>query len=286
MLVSLCFAAILSQPQEVNAFYIGHSLSSDIPDMVMAIAGSGFKFRHQDIPGAPLRWQWEEATRKSEFEPQFQGRYHTHLTKDFNALVMVDSVPRGEEPSLMESIDYAGRFLTFARTKNPQIRTFYYEPWHHTTSGTPKRSEYDKSSPSRELTWRPRITADRPKWDRVVAEVNKQHPGAVPMKLIPAATGLGQLSDAIAEGKVPGLKKIEDLFSDDIHLNPLGKYFVACIHYRALFGGKVSGRAWDVKGRWGGAYYDTKDWAGNIYPKPSAATAKAIQAVADQVVIP
>lgn len=268
------------------SFWIGHSLMSDIPDMVNALASGSMKFRHQDIPGAPLRWQWEESTRKSEFEPQFQGRYHTHLTSSFKALVMVDSVPRGDEPTLAESIDYAGRFVAFARGKNPAIRCFYVEPWHDLKSGTPQRSKYDTFSPSRSLAWRPRIKEDRAKWDRVVAAVNRQHPGGVPLTIVPIATGLGMAADAIQAGKAPGLTKIDDLFSDEIHLAPLGKYFAACIYYRAIFGGKVAGKPHDIKGRWGSPYFNAKDWTGRQWPMPSTAAVRALQEIADQVPLP
>lgn len=283
MLTFLMSSTIAQSSLDSPSFWIGHSLMSDIPDMVSALAGGSMKFRHQDIPGAPLRWQWEEATRKSNFEPQFQGRYHTHLSKEFKVLVMVDSVPRGDEASINESIDFAGRFLTYARRQNPSVRAFYYEPWHDLKSGTPQRSQYDTSSPSREMTWRPRIKEDRTKWDRVVVEVNKKNPGQVPLKLVPVATGLGMVFDAIHAGRVPGLKSINDLFSDEIHLNPLGKYFSACIHYRAIFGGKVMDKPYDVKNRWGSAYFDAKDWTGRFWPKPSPATVKALQELADKV---
>lgn len=256
---------------------------SDIPDMVNALAGGTMRFRHQDIPGAPLRWQWDEASRKSEFEPQFQGRYHTHLTGECKVLVLVDSVPRGDDASLAESIDFAGRFVSFARRLNPAIRSFYYEPWHDLRSGTPQRGQYDTSSPSRSLTWRPRIKEDRAKWDKVVGEVNKRHPGQQPLRLVPVATGLGMAHDLITSGRLPGLKTIDDLFSDEIHLNPLGKYFSACIHYRAITGGRVTGKPIDLKNRWGGAYFDAKDWTGKFWPKPAPATVKALQELADRV---
>lgn len=277
--LSLCL--LLAQATSVNAVYIGHSLISDIPDMVMAISETKFKFKEQFIPGAPLRWQWEEPTRKPGQGDNFRGVYDKLITPSTNVLVMVDSVPRGEPASMEESADYAGRFLKFARSKNPNIRVFYYEPWHHITSGTPQRSEYDKASPSRELKWRPRLDADRPKWQKVVADVNRAHPGKVPMRLIPVGSALGSLDDSIKAGKVPGITSMKQLFDDDIHLNPLGKYFVACIHYRAIFGEPVVGKPYDIAGRWGSPYWDKADWAGKTWKKPAANTVKAVQGVAD-----
>lgn len=284
-MLSLCLLLAV-QTSNVNAVYIGHSLISDIPDMVMAISGPKFKFKEQFIPGAPLRWQWEEPTREPRQGDNFRGVYDKLINSDTSVLVMVDSVPRGEPASMEESADYAGRFLKFARSKNPTVRVFYYEPWHHITSGTPQRYEHDKHSPSRDLKWRPRIDADRPKWNSVVAQVNRENPGQVPMRLIPAATGLGMLDDSISAGKVPGLTSIKQLFDDEIHLNPLGKYFVACLHYRSIFGGKVAGKPFDISGRWGSPYWDKADWAGKTWKKPAAETVQAIQAIADKVSLP
>lgn len=271
---------------DVNAFYIGHSLESDIPDMVMALAGSEFRFREQNIPGAPLRWQWEEATRTSSFEPQFQAVYTRGITPATTDLVLIDSVPRGEPESLRESVEYTTRFVKFARNKSPAARVFYYEPWHHLTSGTPQRDKDDRSSPSRELRWRERLRADRPKWDSVVRSVNAAVPGGTPVRMIPAGSALGTLDDVISAGRVPGLTRIRQVFDDDIHLNPLGKYFVACLHYRALFGRASEGRAFEIRNRWGAAYWDTKDWAGKTWPRPAKETVRALQRIADGVPLP
>lgn len=282
MAASWCLAILLlPQSDRIDAFYVGHSLESDIPDMVMALAGPRFRFAEQNIPGAPLRWQWEEATRrKAQFEPQYQGYYSDRINAETDVLVLIDSVPRGEEPSLLESIDYTARFVEFARKRNPSVRVFYYEPWHHLTSGTAKRYEHDKASPSRDLAWRPRLQADRPKWDRVVAEVNHRSPGRIPVRLIPAGSKLGELDDAIRAGKMPGLTKIDQVFSDEIHLSPLGKYFVACVHFKSIFGESPVGKPFDIKDRWARPYWDRADWAGNTWKKPAANTVRALQEIA------
>jgi hypothetical protein len=285
-IASLLLVLAQTGSAKVDAVYIGHSLQSDIPDMVMALSDGRFSFKEQFIPGAPLRWQWDEPTRpKTDVEPHYQGRYNVLINSGTEVLVMVESVPRGEAPSMEESLDYTSHFLAFARSKNPNIRVFYYEPWHHITSGTPEADRDDRNSPTRTLRWRPRLKADRPKWDRVVAEANRKAPGKVPLKLIPAASALGQLSDEIEAGRVPGLRSARDLFDDTIHLNPLGKYFVACLHYRAIFGGTVSGKPFEIRNRWGGAYWDEKDWQGKVWKKPAAATIRAMHRVADSVIL-
>lgn len=288
MALGACLMACLAVATEpVDAVFIGHSLQSDLPDMTAALAGGRLRFREQNIPGAPLKWQWEEAERGAQrFEPRFQGVYTQILGAGTEVLVMVDSVPRGEEPSLQTSIEYASRFVAFARRANPGVRVFYMEPWHHLTSGTAQRYEHDRHSPSAGLRWRPRLTADRPKWDRVVAEVNRRQPGAVPVRLLPAGSGLGVLADAIEAGQVPGLSSVQGVFDDEIHLNPLGKYFLACLHFRAIFGESPVGKPYEIRGRWGKPYWDERDWAGKLWPKPKAETVRAVQEVAARVSLP
>jgi hypothetical protein len=287
-------ASILSSSAEekdgaIRAFYIGHSLSSDIPSMVKGLVDSEgrekFSFRYQDIPGAPLRWQWEEKDRKSEFEPHFGGRYHIHLPSgDFNVMVVTDSVPRGGAEMEAETIDYLGRFVDFARKANPDVRIYYYETWHHLTSGTPQRSEHDKSSPTRDLIWRQRVDADKPMWQRIVDSVNREHPGRYPVKIIPSGQVLAAVFDAIEAGKIPGWTSMRDIFSDDIHTNLYGKYVVALSHYAVLTGRSPVGLSADIKDVWGNVYWDRKFWDGTVYPRMSPETVKAVQQIVAGVI--
>lgn len=269
-------------PEPLEAVYIGHSLASDVPDFVMALATpERFTFKEQFIPGSPLRWHWEETTRTEKAgQDHFRGSYDKIITAQTDLLVIIDSVPRGEAPSLDESVDYTARFLKFARAKNPQIQLYWYTPWHHITSGTPQASEYDKASPNRQLKFRERLDADHKLWQQVVTRVNQANPGPKPVKLLAADLALARLADQAAAGKVPGLASINDLFGDDIHLTPLGRYFIGCVHYAVIFNQSPVGKPYDVKNRWGQPYYGTPDWTGKTWTKPDPKTAQALQTIA------
>lgn len=291
-LASLGFAALPhSTAEPIRAFYIGHSLMSDIPGMTQAIANSeaknSFSFRHQDIPGAPLRWQWGEKDRDSQFESQFGGRYHIHLPSgEFNVLVVTDSVPRGGKELEAETVDYLGRFVEFARKHNPDVRIYYYETWHSLTSGTAQNTKDDNASPNRRLKWRERIDADKKMWERIVAEVNRKHPGKYPVRIIPGGQALAAVADAIEAGKIPAWKSTADLFGDDIHTNHYGKYIVALTHYAVLTGRSPVGTDADLKDIWGGSYWGRKQWDGNTYRKPSPQTVRALQEIVAGVALP
>ena len=47
---------------------------------------------------------------------------------------------------------------------------------------------------------------------------------------------MAAVHDGIEAGEVPELNDIADLFSDDIHLNDLGAYYIALAHYVVIFG--------------------------------------------------
>lgn len=272
--------------EAVTAYYIGHSLISDIPDMVGGLAKAGgvvaFSFKEQFIPGAALRWQWEERERsagKPSDEPQFRVRwFEAFPTGKFDTLVMIDSVPRGPK-EMGDTREYAGKLIGEAVKGNSKTRVFIYEPWHCLKTGTPEGCAYDKSSPTRDLKWPERVAADSAMWDKVVEDLKKDHPG-VEIRLIPAARGLARLEAAILKGEVAGMKTLEDCFSDEIHTNPYGKYFIACLHYAMLTGKSPVGLPVEVKDRWGRSYWHTPNWEKKSWKAPEAGAVRKMQEIA------
>lgn len=208
--------------RELTAFYIGHSLISDIPDMVRSLAASApasdgrFAFKEQFIPGAPLHWQWNQVE-KFEGEPMYRVRFDGALaTGRYDALILTDGVPRGGAELEAETAGYLARFARRAREGNPAIRIYYYETWHTITSGTPDNSPYDKQSPRRILKWRERLDADRAMWESIVDAANGAAPaprGSPPIRIIPAGQALARFDDAVRAGKVPGIADTRAFFT-------------------------------------------------------------------------
>ena len=275
----------------LDAFYVGHSLISDVPDMVAAFAAAraaepgqpAFRFVEQFRLGASLVMQWEEllaepAARTPQPAP-FRAHWFDALPPGgFDALVLVDSVPRGGA-RMRETLQYADNFVGAARAASPGLRVFVYEPWHCVHSGTPKGCAYDKY-PHSGLRWRARIDADAPAWDEALAGLRKAYPD-LSIGLIPGGRGLAALHDAIARGEVPGWTSIEqDAFDDDIHLNPYGKYFIACMHYAAIFGRSPVGLPIVVADRAGASYWNVPNWQKKTYAPPSATLTAKLQAIA------
>jgi hypothetical protein len=77
------FGIVKLNSQNVKAFYIGHSLSDQIPDMVKSLSDdhptvSFNDWKYQSVPGAPLRWNWQ-AKDRNDYNinpPYYYGYYH------------------------------------------------------------------------------------------------------------------------------------------------------------------------------------------------------------------
>ena len=290
----LCVFALMSSASaqdRMNVFFIGHSLMSDLPGMTRSLterhARQRLSLRHQDIPGAPLRWQWEAKDRSDDFERTYGGRYHIHLPSgDFDTVVLTEGVPRGGPSMEAETIEYLGRFVAFIRQHRPEARIFLYVTWPHLTSATLQASPYDANIPTRRLNWRARIDADQPMWQRMVDAVNKANPGHHPVLIIPGGLVLASLSDDIAAGRIPEWKSINQLFSDDIHINHYGKYAMALSISSALTDKSPVGAPSDIQGLWGQPIWNTKHWDGATYAPMKPETVLKVQEAVHRVLFP
>ncbi|MBK9256645.1 MAG: T9SS type A sorting domain-containing protein [Saprospiraceae bacterium] len=260
MIILFCFSGLSAIGQKIDAFYIGHSLSDQIPDMVKSLADdhqlNQFHWVYQSIPGAPLRWQWQrkDVNDYNTIHPHYYGFYHPEFglpSGKFNVLVLTESVPRHWSPwGIFETYQYADSFFVYAHQYNPDIKIYLYEDWHCLKSGTPTGCHYDINS----NPWRQRLSDDLPMWESVVDTLNTRYNPMNKVCMIPAGQGLIKLYDAIKDGSVPGVNDISELFSDDIHLTDQGKYFVACIHYSMLYGRSPVGLTNQLKVWWGGNF--------------------------------
>lgn len=242
----------LADGSSVKPFYIGHSLTDYIPEMIASWTNMDWGF--QSIPGAPLRWQWQRmaAADLGSYPPHEVTFYDPDYglpRGDYSALVLTESVPRNSE-NIEDTLDYAGRFVDYALKHNPASRIYIYEVWHCVYSGTRKDCGEDFDS----RTWRQRLDDDLPMWNSLVADLNRRFDTVQPICLIPGGQGLARLYDAMMAGTVPDLKQIEDLFEDDIHLNDIGRYFVSALHYGILFQESPVGLKHQVYNQWGGLF--------------------------------
>lgn len=226
--LAFVFATFFCNSQSNNTFFLGHSLINfNMPNMVnkLSIAGAkNFEYEANIGNGANLLFHWNNPT-------SGQGSpWNTTLPLGgFEHFILTEAVPLLGHLEWSSTYRIADSLYQFAMTNNPDIQYYLYETWHCTNTGTPGGCQWDNDDG---LLWRPRLTADLPKWEGIADSINAIHTND--MLIIPAGQALGQLSDSIDAGLVPGFTSIEDLFSDDIHLTETGNYFIACVMYGVI----------------------------------------------------
>lgn len=247
-LLCACMCASIAMAQTNKTFFLGHSLVNfNMPNMVnkLSIAGSkAFSYNANIGNGANLLYHWNNPTTG-------QGsQWNTTLPQGgFEHLIITEAVPLLGHLQWSNTYKIADSLYQFASLHNPNIKYYLYETWHCNTTGTPTGCEWDNDDA---LMWRPRLTADLPKWEAIADSVNANHPNA--MLIIPAGQALARLNDSIDANKVPGITTINQLFSDDIHLTNIGNYFVACVMYGVIHKESPVGLPNQLTDEWGTPY--------------------------------
>ncbi len=262
LLVSTSFFISIINCQTQKTFYIGHSLTDNIPEMVKSLSDNhgsvALNWRYQSIPGSSLEYQWTRKDPPNSYTstpPAFYGFFHPTEglpAGNFTSLVLTESVPRNTSSiySIPYTYRYADSFFNYANTLNPNLQVYIYEVWHCLNSGTPTGCAWDVNS----NPWRQRLTDDLPMWESVIDTLQVRYNPQVNVCLIPGGQGLARLYDSIQVGAIPGISNINQLFSDDIHLTDVGKYFIACIHFAMLHHTSPVGLTNQLYNVWGGAF--------------------------------
>jgi len=253
---------------EVRVLMVGHSLVNfDMPRMLSVLAtdaGKSHQRAEQIIIGAPLSWNWEHS-----HEAQGIDARVALPTGDWDVLVLTEAIPLQNHLTWSDTLTYAGLFHGLALAGNPSTRTFIYETWHCTGSGTPAGCAYDDGD---DVPWRQRIDEDVAKWQGIADHLDANFAGPRAAR-IPGGSALGLLHDRIAADAVPGMDDVFELFADDIHLTDAGNYFIALVMYATIYDESPVGLTHEIGNEWG-----------TPYALPGAATAAAMQAIAWEAV--
>jgi hypothetical protein len=258
-----------SWAQDYDVFSIGHSLVNfEMPKILSGLANSDPKVKHRHKEqiniGSPLKWNWENIGQGG-----VDGKVEL-ATGNYEILVMTEAVPLMNHINWSSPWLYGGNFFNVATRANPATQAYLYETWHCKASGTPTGCSYDDHDT---IPWRKRLTQDLGKWQSIVDSINLKYPDRKKMLLIPAGQALGALNDTIQAAKAPGLTSISDVYADDIHLNDMGNYFVACVWYATIYKRSPVGLTRDISNEWG-----------TPFKTPSMALATVMQRIAWDVV--
>jgi len=223
-----------------RTLFVGHSLVGQVvPTMFNSFMQSqsiDVEADAQVINGAPLRYNWDNGD-----TAQGVNAREVLPSGDYDTVIVTEAIPLDAQIQENDSQGYAARYFDLAHSANADTQFYLYETWHEMGADT--------------QAWRAQIDEDLPKWQGIIDHVNATAaPDAQQAFVIPAGQAMGRLHDAIEAGEVPGVASIRELFSDNIHLNDTGSWFVAALHASAVTGLDVSELPLETFNVWGGAY--------------------------------
>lgn len=227
-----------------DALFVGHSLvGPTLPTLLEAALrqqGEAAHVEAQIINGASLAYNWDHAAAAEGVDAK--ARLTSRAT---DALILTEAQPIIGNVKFSFTAQNIANFAGLALAANPETRIYLYETWPSLNSGPGKAS---KDDPEAGTPWRERIALELPVWEGVVSQATEL--SGHPVALIPAGQAMGHLADEIRAKSIPGLTRIEDVFSDDIHPNGKGLYFIAMVQSAVLTGKSPEGlpakltRAW------------------------------------------
>lgn len=226
-------AALYSEPLSpptgpLAVFHIGHSLvNRDMPAMLAQLAGEGHRYESQLGWGAPMRSHWGDIPvngfAEENAHPRYRDAREAVVSGDYDVIVLTEGVEIRDSIRYHDSARYLAAFAAEAWTARPGTRIYLYETWHALDDPA---------------GWLTRLDADLgPHWlGEILVPALGRLPDGARIHLIPAGQALAALvRDIEARGGVGTVRDRTGLFADQIHLNDLGNYFVALVHYAVLY---------------------------------------------------
>ena len=220
-----------------RTIHSGHSLTDPIVPMldamVAALGGAAARERVIDrstIPGSPMDWRWDN---RNEHMPDAR-----HQIADYELLVITERVSLSGTMPWHRSEEMALRWFVHAWENGDDgngAQTILYASWVRTDSGPDFDNPHD--DPEGHLPFRERLPLEMARWKEILDHVNHHRPAGSPaMRMIPGPLIMAAAYDAIAAGQAPGLSRLEDLFTDAIHVKDAGAYLIALAHLGVIYG--------------------------------------------------
>jgi 4'-phosphopantetheinyl transferase EntD len=243
----------------VRAFYSGHSLSEGVPEVVERIArslGHRLDFEAQILGYSLLRQRTKgEVSSASEWAGYRAGQNRGSAGLDvaeelrqprrlspgdkYDVLVVTE---RHDLPAIARKERTAFYLTEMAKhllTGKPDAEVLLYHTWLHVDPDAP-------------WPWIDYERAVLPMWECIASRANLKLPARgdiARVRVLPGGAALAELAATLWDGKVPGVagkapgERVRLLFSDNVHMSDIGRYFIALVHYAVLFGHSPEGAA-------------------------------------------
>jgi hypothetical protein len=231
----------------LSVFHLGHSLvNRDMPAMLAQLAGAGHRYDSQLGWGTTLKSHWgDDAINGFETEnahPHFRAAHEAVQSGEYDAIVLTEMVEIRAALRYSDSPEYLRRWAAEAMAARPDVRLYIYETWH----------QLDDSE-----GWLHRLDADLERYwvNGILKPALAGLPKGARIQIIPAGQVMAAFVRAVeAVGGVGNVADRTDLFQrnadgtlDQIHLNDLGNYLVALVHYAVLYHQSPVGLPYDSR---------------------------------------
>jgi hypothetical protein len=256
--VTLDEGAVPVQRAKVRAFYSGHSLTDGIPEAITVLAPSlgapkprDFLYEFQSIGGSTIHARSFGSDASNPGSGYRLGRNRRGENMDVLAeLRQPQALPPGERYDVLViterhdlpwTIEHdqtqrtLAQYVQHFQSANPEGAALLYHGWLELNGGpVADWLDYERDA--------------LPLWECVASAVNRGLKETPKVRVLPGATALADLVESMVNGQAPGVTgsvqdKLALIFSDDVHLSPAGTYFMALVHYAALFGASPEGAA-------------------------------------------
>lgn len=227
--------------QDVKQIHSGHSLTDPLfhpwPGLYVELVTRQLGFWAGDnigkstIPGSPMFWRWQHSS----------GTPDARLDiADWELLSITEGVPL-----FYEGGNTADWYLMGLDSQRVYLSIWTNHAWQHGNGGlgaptllwTTWTNIDDSDGP-----WREMLDIQGQEWEIMQDYANSRRlPGAPPIYIIPGHKMMARIYDDIQLGLVPGISHISQLFEDNIHVNNIGSYAVAMIHYACIFNANPTG---------------------------------------------
>ena len=229
------------ESKSLRVYFIGNSVTDTINygglEKLAAARGYRLVWGRDTIPGAPLEWIWEHPLQGFQQVPF--GYFPQALTEhswDVLCLQPFDRHIEGNKGDLA----MVRKFVAMALPKSPNLQVYVYARW-------PRRDQDGALDYGRQ--WLRKYTGG---WDnsnetkdyfeRLVAELRRALPGLKkPVLMVPVGHVMHELDRRMRAGQMSGISRIDQVYRDQIHLDHVGRYIVACTFFATFYGQDPTG---------------------------------------------
>lgn len=239
---------------------VGHSLiNHTIPQMMELIArdkGRPIDAFEQIINGSPLSHNWKNHRNAEVSEDGDYGDLHEALATRkpaFAHVILTERVAIAECIQWEDTLGYLIKWRNRALQYEPDAQVYFYSTWVGFKEG-----EYWTDIPD-DATWRQRTLADGKLFEATAAQagVDARSAKGKAIRLVPGHRAMVLLFDELHAGRLPWLgSNIRSVFTDGIHLNAVGHYYIACVMYAAIFNESPEGATGRLRGKYGDQLID------------------------------